>query len=80
MNSLAIILITIVVTALLLEAAGWRVPRGARIRRERDEFIAFPYYYEAPSVGKVALAARGCTICDQPASRWRRPIEEAHRM
>jgi hypothetical protein len=32
MNSLAIILITIVVTELLLEAAGWRVPRGARIR------------------------------------------------
>jgi hypothetical protein len=45
MSSLVIILITIVVTALLLEAAGWRVPRGRRIRRERDEFIAFPYYY-----------------------------------
>jgi hypothetical protein len=61
MNSLVIILITIVVTALLLEAAGWRVPRGARIRRERDEFIAFPYYYEAPSVGKVTLL-RGVII------------------
>ena len=61
MNSLAIILITIVVTALLLEAAGWRVPRGAQIRRERDEFIAFAYYYEAPGVGKLALL-RGMII------------------
>ena len=61
MNSLAIILITIVVTALLLEAADWRVPRGARIRRERDEFIALFYYYEAPSDTKVALL-RGVII------------------
>jgi hypothetical protein len=46
---------------LLLEAAGWRVPRGARIRRERDEFIALLYYYEAPSDTKVALL-RGVII------------------
>jgi hypothetical protein len=61
MNPLVIILITIVVTAALLEAAGWRVPRGERIRRERDEFIAVPYYYEPPSAGKVALL-RGAIV------------------
>jgi hypothetical protein len=61
MNPLVIILITIVVTAVLLEAAGWRVPRGERIRRERAELIAFPYYYEPPSAGKLTLL-RGAII------------------
>ena len=61
MSSLVIILITIVVTAWLLEAAGWRVQRGERIRREGDKLIAFPYYYEAPSAGKMALL-RGVII------------------